>query len=249
MRKSKHAKILMAAIVLAAGLFYASSSRAKDAAPPAAWTLFYGDESGNDLRVWKRAEDSKIVFDYGPVRPEESSSGTYSGGEAKAGVLSEKDAADLWRRAVRLEAEKSLRAEARAMGTGAFTLRDAGGTRDFIVKQDSKLKDFDRFADKLVDASPAEETKEGGLPVYPVAVKETSGSGATSLPTGRNFTILRYIADAPVAAVTRFYEARLKGSRRIDNANGSVVFKSESGNVTLFKAGEGTKITTIQGPQ
>lgn len=249
MRPPKLSTPLIATITLVAGFFFtAFPILAKDAAP-ASWALVYGDQSGNGLSVWKRAGDSKALYDYSPVRPEESSSGQYSGGEAKSGSLSDKDAAELWRRALRLEADKSNRAQDRAMGTGAFTLRDANGSREFIVQQGAAVKEFDGFADKLVAAASNEDIRDGKLPVYPIAVKDTARSGATSLPTGKNFTLSQYTVDAPVVTVARFYEARLKSARRIDNANGSVVFKSDAGNVTLFKSGEGTKVMMTQGPK
>ncbi|HEX5035586.1 MAG TPA: hypothetical protein VFX30_00285 [bacterium] len=249
MRKSKLTAVFVVTAALAVGVFSMTvPSLAKDDAP-ASWSLIYGDQSGNGLSVWKRAGDSKALYDYSPIRPEESSSGQYSGGEAKSGSLSDKDAAELWRRVLRLEADKSNRSQDRAMGTGAFSLRDTDGSRDFIVQQGATLKSFDDFADKLVATATNEDIKDGKLPVYPIAVKDAAHSGATSLPTGKNFTLSQYTADAPVAGVARFYEARLKGSRRIDNANGSVVFKSDAGNVTLFKSGEGTKIMMTQGPQ
>jgi hypothetical protein len=126
----------------------ASAARTKAEGVPerAPWSVTYHDGSGNGLRFRKDAEGEGAQFEYTPVRPENSSTGSYSGGEPKSGRMSERRARELWRWVRRLEADASLRADSRMKGTGAFSLTEpAGGAREFIVKRSAPLSEFDKF--------------------------------------------------------------------------------------------------------
>src|SRR5262245_39969007 len=47
----------------------------------APWKVTYHDGAGNGFQFWQDAEGGEVRFDYSPVRPEQSSTGFYSGGE------------------------------------------------------------------------------------------------------------------------------------------------------------------------
>ncbi len=125
----------------------AARVRAEAAAPGRPpWGVTYHDGSGNGFRFWEEAGGEGARFEYAPVRPEDSSAGTYSGGEPKSGRLTGRHARALWRWVRRLEADASVRAETRMKGTGAFSLTEpGGGTRDFIVKNSAPLSRFEEF--------------------------------------------------------------------------------------------------------
>jgi len=125
----------------------AARAKAEGKAPEGApWSVFYHDGSGNGFRFWKDAEGEGARFEYTPIRPENSSTGFYSGGEPKSGRLDDRRARELWRWVRRLEAETSLHTDSRMKGTGAFSLTEsAGGTREFIIKGSALLSKFNKF--------------------------------------------------------------------------------------------------------
>jgi hypothetical protein len=121
----------------------AAGGQAPESAP---WSVTYHDGSANGFRFWQDAGGGGARFEYTPVRPENSSTGFYSGGEPKSGRLSDRRARALWRWVRRLEADASLHTDSRMKGTGAFSLSEpAGGTREFIVKGSALLSEFDKF--------------------------------------------------------------------------------------------------------
>lgn len=63
-------------------------------APP--WTLHVADGSGN-VYYCEHAANGAARFEYRPVRPENSSTGTYSGGDPKSGPLAPEQVEALWR--------------------------------------------------------------------------------------------------------------------------------------------------------
>lgn len=119
--------------------------------PEAPWHVTYRDGSNNGFQCRQDSEDEDARFEYSPITPETSSSGIYSGGEAKKGPLNDNHVAALWRWVVRLESDTSLHADSRMMGTGAFTVTTASGTRRFIVKNGPFLREFDAFLAQLRD--------------------------------------------------------------------------------------------------
>jgi len=115
------------------------------ATSPAPWTLSYGDGSAN---VYRLSQAGGVVhFEYVPVRPEESSTGHYSGGEPKQADLPADDprVTELWRRVQALEADASLHTSERAKRTGQFSLTGPEGTRSFIVQFCPALAELDEF--------------------------------------------------------------------------------------------------------
>jgi hypothetical protein len=125
----------------------AARTKAEGKAPERApWSVTYHDGSGNGFRFWEDAEGEGARFEYTPIRPENSSTGVYSGGERKSGRLGDGRARELWRWVRRLEADASLHTDSRMKGTGAFNLAEsADGTREFIIKGSALLSKFDKF--------------------------------------------------------------------------------------------------------
>lgn len=113
--------------------------------PP--WSIDYHDGNGNGFHA--RDDGMGATFEYIPVQPEHSSSGLYSGGARKSGVLDAAAVSALWTQLASLEAERSLRTTERGKGTGAFTLRDAAGNRDFIVQRAPAVAAFDALLARL----------------------------------------------------------------------------------------------------
>jgi hypothetical protein len=104
------------------------------------WSITYHDGSGNRYRFWR---DDDARFEYEPVTPEMSSSGTYSGGEPRAGELTVEQTRELWRRIKSLRAATALHTETRAMGTGAFVVVTDDGTDRFLIRGGAELREFD----------------------------------------------------------------------------------------------------------
>jgi hypothetical protein len=119
-----------------------ADSPAATATATAAWSVRYTDGSNNAFHFWKEAAGD-TRFQYAPMKPELSSSGTYSGGSAKEGSVPEAQAKDLWSRVTTLEADPRLHAKARSMGTGSFKITSGDkGERSFIVAMGPALEEF-----------------------------------------------------------------------------------------------------------
>jgi hypothetical protein len=101
--------------------------------PTPPWTLVYADGSANVFRFV--ADKVGVRFTYEPVRPEQSSTGTYSGGAPIDELLAGDDPrlAALWEHARALEADTEHHADERNKGDGAFTLTVGGERRRFLV--------------------------------------------------------------------------------------------------------------------
>ena len=99
--------------------------------PP--WTLVYADGSANVYRFV--ADVGGVRFAYEPVTPEQSSTGTYSGGNPIDVLLAADDPrlATLWKHAAALEDDVGRHAEERNKGDGAFTVTTEGKRRRFLV--------------------------------------------------------------------------------------------------------------------
>lgn len=114
------------------------------------WTVIYSDHSGNAYRFSQRGEAHPAVLDYDPVTPEESSSGTYSGGDPYKGTLTPEEVERLWVEVRDLEASTAGHSSKRRMGTGSFRVTEAGGAlRRFIVSNGPSRRRFDAFARSL----------------------------------------------------------------------------------------------------
>ncbi len=108
------------------------------------WSVVYSDHSGNSYRFWLAGEAETRRFSYSPVTPEQSSSGTYSGGEPQKGTLSEAEADALIAAVLALEKACDGHTGARRKGTGTFRVVEEGtGERRFIFGGGSRLRQFD----------------------------------------------------------------------------------------------------------
>lgn len=110
-------------------------------------SISYSDGSAN--RYVFNADGDGAHFEYKPVRPEQSSTGTYSGGAPRSGRLAAAQLARLREMVTNLEADLSLRVTDRGKGTGWFSVVDAQGTRDFIIARGPALLAFDDFVRAL----------------------------------------------------------------------------------------------------
>jgi hypothetical protein len=111
------------------------------------WSLHYGDRAANVYHFSQAKAGGEVSFEYVPVTPEMSSTGSYSGGEPHKAVLAANDPriAELWRRVERLEADTASHGPDRNKGTGAFNIKTPSGARSFIVEQGTALDEIHRF--------------------------------------------------------------------------------------------------------
>src|SRR5688572_956412 len=102
---------------------------------PTPWTISYADGSANVYTFKQPAAGADVAFEYDPVTPEMSSTGSYSGGDPRTASIPAADAriAELWRRVEALETAVTLHQPDRNKGTGAFALTTPAGKREFII--------------------------------------------------------------------------------------------------------------------
>lgn len=114
-------------------------------APP--WSLTYADGAANVYRFMQVAPGAPVTFEYTPVTPAQSSTGTYSGGEPVHAELATDDARlrELWRRIDALAADTAAHGPDRNKGTGLFRVTAAERPRSFLLEQGAALDDFHRF--------------------------------------------------------------------------------------------------------
>lgn len=125
----------------------AAPTRASDSAKPP-WSVDYSDGSGNAFRFWQESAGAAAQFSYNPVTPEQSSSGTYSGGKPRQGTLKPRQVQELWRRIRRLEGDPSKHAATRKKGSGGFTFKSPDGQGKFLVEA-SELDQFEELVKPL----------------------------------------------------------------------------------------------------
>ena len=118
-----------------------------DSARETPWILHYADGAANVYRFAQSAAGGPVSFEYVPVTPEQSSTGTYSGGEPRKAELAASDprVAELWRRVEALEADTASHGPDRNKGTGAFSISTPAGKRAFIVEQGAALDEIHAF--------------------------------------------------------------------------------------------------------
>lgn len=129
----------------------ASQAALKPFAAP--WILTYSDGSANGFR-FEQAGTAPARYQYTPVKPEESSTGFYSGGKPASGNLDAKQVEALTRFVRDFEADQKSHVAERAKGTGAFKLSEAGGSREFIVEMGAQLQAFNEFLAPLRGSQP-----------------------------------------------------------------------------------------------
>ncbi len=130
------------------------------AVPGTPWSVSFSDGSGNGF-VFRGTPDA-TTFNYLPVDPARSSSGTYSGGSPRSGALDDDGAQALWELVLRCRDAKSEHATTRSKGTGAFDLSAPGGNSSFLLALGSAcLRDFGTFARSYRGApAPAAATSQ-----------------------------------------------------------------------------------------
>lgn len=128
----------------------ATQAAVKPLAAP--WTVTYSDGSANGFR-FEQAATGPATYQYAPVKPEESSTGIYSGGKPASGKLDAKQVETLTRFVRDFEADQKNQVTDRAKGTGAFKLDEAGGSREFIVAMGA-LQAFNEFLAPLRGSQP-----------------------------------------------------------------------------------------------
>ena len=118
-------------------------------APP--WTVDFSDGSGNAHRIAAEGSSSGPVasWTFDPVRPEESSSGIYSGGEPARGAASLLDAACMWLVLLSVIESGDMHAEQRNMGTGLLRITTSAGERKLIIRQSAGMRLFQKVLGKL----------------------------------------------------------------------------------------------------
>ena len=90
--------------------------------------------------------------------------------------------------------------------------------------------------------------QDHGIPVPEGARRNASLGGATTLATGKNYTIVVYEVESPLAAVSEFYASRLPDARRTSEAE-EVRFQTNDGVIRIARLGTGTRITLTIGPR
>lgn len=101
--------------------------------------FIYSDGCANVYTVYP----DSIVYD--PVRPEESSSGIYSGGEPYTAVITPEQFSRIFNEVRILEENLSLQTDQRNMMTGQFEIYSPEGISIFIVKNGEALDEFNRL--------------------------------------------------------------------------------------------------------
>jgi len=90
--------------------------------------------------------------------------------------------------------------------------------------------------------------QDHGIPIPDGARKNASLGGATTLATGKNYTIVVYDVESPPASVAEFYASRLPDARRTSEGD-EVRFQVSEGTIRIVQVGAGTRITLTIGPR
>jgi hypothetical protein len=90
--------------------------------------------------------------------------------------------------------------------------------------------------------------QDHGFPIPEGARKNDSLGGATTLATGRNYTVVVYEVDAAIDSIVDFYAGKLPDATRDSDAH-EVRFATAGGTVRLARSQKGTRITLLVGPQ
>lgn len=120
----------------------------------ASWTLFFHDGSNNAFVVSVPAPGAVGSLEYRPVRPEESSSGVYSGGEPRAVPVPASAAIRLQDRIEQLARATGSHVGNRVMGSGAFSVRAGASQTRFLLGPGRELDEFTGFLRRLLTGEP-----------------------------------------------------------------------------------------------
>ncbi len=97
--------------------------------------LEYADGNGNRYII------TSTILQYVPVTPETSSSGTYSGGEAKVITLHDAQHKAINKLLQDAIGNKAIHVENRVMGTGLILKDDGSGSEKWIIRGDAPEKE------------------------------------------------------------------------------------------------------------
>lgn len=112
---------------------------------PVPWTISYADGSANSYTFMQADPGGGVSFEYAPVTPETSSTGTYSGGDPVKKTLHAGDPRldELWRRVEALEADRSQHITERRKGTGALRVTTAEEERVTLIERAPPLLELE----------------------------------------------------------------------------------------------------------
>jgi len=215
----------------------------------APWSVDYADGSGNHSRFSQASEKAPIQYEYSPIRPENSSSGVYSGGAPKQGSIDDSQSKELWAQVTKLAADEKIHIPDRIMGSGAIKIATPAGKQDFIVRDGADLQKFNQFVVKVRDSIAETRPVKTSLPVFPGATQDLKQSGATSLQDGKNFTVAVYMSDKSMDEVVKFYQQALNKTNPSEQIDGLKQFRTPQGTVRISKMGDQTRIQLSEGPQ
>tara|TARA_Y100001954_G_scaffold192879_1_gene207701 strand:- start:157 stop:609 length:453 start_codon:yes stop_codon:yes gene_type:complete len=97
------------------------------------WECFYTDGSNNQFHFYRK--EGKTHFRYEPIQPMMSSSGMYSGGTAKEGILTPEQARLLDSRLQYWQENTSAHVERRSKGVGSFRISQGEGEHLFLIPE------------------------------------------------------------------------------------------------------------------
>jgi len=98
----------------------------------------YSDGCGNTYVL--SFEEGKAMVRYEPVRPEESSSGFYSGGERFEGIVDPKVFSRVVEAAMQALEDRRSQTNVRMMGCGTLTVEAGGSKQTVFLASNSKAK-------------------------------------------------------------------------------------------------------------
>jgi len=101
--------------------------------------IIYNDGSSNAYII------TPTNYKYDPVIPEESSSGVYSGGEARDFEISQEQFNEIFIRAEGISKNKTLQIESRMMGTGYIRLIFENSEISIYIADCKELKEFENY--------------------------------------------------------------------------------------------------------
>ncbi|MBI4366005.1 MAG: hypothetical protein HY543_04220 [Deltaproteobacteria bacterium] len=108
------------------------------AAPTRSSEYRYADGSGNEYVVAHTAQGT--IFGYRPVRPEESSSGEYSGGHAIAKPISQQQYEMLRSLFTDAARRTAIHIRKRLLGSGVIAITTGAEVQEYILAPDSPEK-------------------------------------------------------------------------------------------------------------
>ena len=105
--------------------------------------IIYNDGSSNAHII---TTDS---YKYSPIKPNESSSGTYSGGEEREINLSQNQFSEIFIEALSIVENESLHIDSRMMGTGMLRIKYENSETQIYIDNCIELENFESFLNNL----------------------------------------------------------------------------------------------------